>query len=71
MKKALKITAIAAIATTVIFAFSSCKSSKSADGGVMYNRKARKNSQTIKANYRVVGENTLEVIPTCSDDPVI
>ncbi len=68
MKKTLKNLALAALAVTIVAVFSSCKSSKSSEGGVMYNKKPRKNSQTINSNYRVVGENVIEY---SAEQPII
>lgn len=68
MKKTLKISVLLTVGIMMCCAFGSCKSSKSADGGVMYNQKPRKNSQTINSNYRVVGENVIEY---SAEEPII
>ena len=70
MKKTLKISVILTLGAFVCLAFSSCKSSKNAEG-VMYNQKPRKNSQAIKSNYKVVGETIIEYSATDFEQPAI
>ena len=70
MKKTLKISVFFTVLVMICCAFGSCKSSKSSEG-VMYNQKPRKNSQAIKTNYKVVGDNVIEYSATEYEQPAI